>query len=61
MGRPTTGRFSGALIAIRLFSVIRTSVINELDPYWYFGYALKNVIKKPIEAILPYSKDLEIR
>ncbi|MBQ7243483.1 MAG: hypothetical protein IJS52_04690 [Bacilli bacterium] len=37
------------------------AVINGLDPYRYLKYPLENVGKKPIEAILPYSKDLEIR
>jgi len=46
---------------VRLFSIIRTAIINGLDPYRYLEYALENVGKKPIEAILPYSKDLEIR
>ena len=46
---------------VRLFSLIQTAVINGLDPYRYLEYALKNVGRKPIETILPYSKDLEIR
>ena len=36
-------------------------MINGPDPYRYLKYALENVGKKPIEAILTYSKDLEIR
>ena len=47
--------------AVRLFSIIRTAMINGLDPYRCLEYALENVGRKPIEAILPYSKDLEIR
>lgn len=35
--------------------------INGLDLYRYLEYALDNVGRKSIEAILPYSKDLEIR
>ena len=46
---------------VGLFSSIRTAIINGLDPYRYLEYALENVGRKPIEAILPYSKDLEIR
>ena len=41
--------------------VIRTAIINGLDPYRYLEHALENVGKKPIEGILPYPKDLEIR
>ena len=33
-------------------------MINGLDPYRYLEHALENVGRK---AILPYSKDLEIR
>ena len=46
---------------VRLFSIVRTAMINGLDPYRCLEYALENVGRKPIEAILPYSKDLEIR
>ena len=34
---------------------------DESDPYRYLAYAIENVGRKPIETILPYSKDLEIR
>ena len=52
---------AGARHTVALFSIIRTAIINGLDPYRYLEYAIENVGKKPIEAILPYSKDLEIR
>ena len=57
----TSGSEAGARHTVRLFSIIRTAIINGLDPYRYLEYALENVGRKPIEAILPYSKDLEIR
>lgn len=57
----TSGSEAGARHTVALFSIIRTAIINGLDPYRYLEYALENVGKKPIEAILPYSKDLEIR
>ena len=57
----TSGSEAGARHTVRLFSIIRTAIINGLDPYRYLEYTLENVGKKPIEAILPYSKDLEIR
>ena len=41
--------------------IVKTAIINGLDPYRHLEYALENIGKKPIEAILPYSKDLEIR
>ena len=52
---------SGSEAGARLFSIVRTAMINGLDPYRCLEYALENVGRKPIEAILPYSKDLEIR
>ena len=54
-----SGSEAGVRHTVRLFSIIRKVVINGLDPYRYLEYALENVGKKPIEAILPYSKDLE--
>ena len=57
----TSGSEAGARHTVRLFSIVRTAIINGLDPYRYLEYALENVGRKPIEAILPYSKDLEIR
>lgn len=57
----TSGSEAGARHTVRLFSIIRTAIINGLDPYRYLEYALENVGRKPLEAILPYSKDLEIR
>ena len=57
----TSGSEAGARHTARLFSIIRTAVINGLDPYRYLEYAIENVGRKPIGDILPYSKDLEIR
>ena len=57
----TSGSEAGARHTVRLFSIIRTAIINGLGPYLYLEYALENVGREPIEAILPYSKDLEIR
>jgi hypothetical protein len=57
----TSGSEAGARHTVALFSIIRTAIINGLDPYRYLEYALENVGRKPIGGILPYSKDLEIR
>ena len=56
----TSGSEAGARYTVALFSVIRTAIINGLDPYRYLEYALENVGKKPIEDILPYSKNLKL-
>ena len=57
----TSGSEAGDRHAVRLFSIVRTAMINGLDPYRCLEFALENVGRKPIEAIFPYSKDLEIR
>jgi transposase len=55
-----SGSEAGARYTVTLFSVIRTAIINGLDPYRYLEYALENVGRKPVEDILPYSKNLKI-
>ena len=56
----TSGSEAGARYTVALFSIIRTAIINGLDPYRYLEYALENVGRKPVEDIVPYSKNLEI-
>lgn len=56
----TSGSEAGARHTVALFSIIRTAIINGLDPYRYLEYALENVGKKQIEDILPYSKNLKL-
>ena len=56
----TSGSEVGARYTVTLFSIIRTAIINGLDPYRYLEYALENVGRKPVEGIVPYSKSLEI-
>lgn len=51
---------AGAIYTAKLFSIIRTAIINGLDPYRYIKYVLENVRKKPIDDLLPYSRALEI-
>ena len=51
---------AGTRHTVRLFSIIRTAIINGVDSCRYPEYAFENVGRKPIEAILPYSKYLEI-
>ncbi len=56
----TSGSEAGAIYTVKLFSIIRTAVINELDPYRYIKYILENMKNKPIDDLLPYSRTLEI-
>ena len=43
---------------VKLFSIIRTAIINGLDPYRYIKYVLENIRNMPIDNLLPYSKDI---
>lgn len=54
----TSGSEAGAIYTVKLFSIIRTAIINGLDPYRYIKYALENIKSKPIDDLLPYSKDI---
>ena len=54
----TSGSEAGAIYTVKLFSIIRTSIINGLDPYRYIKYVLENIKSKPIDDLLPYSEDI---
>ena len=51
---------AGAIYTAKLFSIIRTAIINGLDPYRYIKYVLESMRKKPLDDLLPYSRALEI-
>ena len=46
----TSGSEAGARHTVALYSIIRTAIINGLDPYCYLEYALENVGKRPIRG-----------
>lgn len=52
----TSGSEAGAIYTVKLFSIIRTAIINGLDPYRYVKYVLENIKSKPVDDLLPYSK-----
>ena len=54
----TSGSETGAIYTVKLFSIIRTAIINGLDPYRYIKYVLENIGNTPIDDLLPYSKDI---
>ena len=43
----TSGSEAGAIYTVKLFSIIRTAIINGLDPYRYIKYVLENIKSKP--------------
>ena len=55
----TSGSYDGAKYTTILFSIIRTAIINGLDPYRYIKYVLENIKDKPIDDLLPYSKEVQ--
>ena len=54
----TSGSEAGAIYTVKLFSIIRTAIINGLDPYRYIKYVLENIKSKSIDDLLPYSKEI---
>ena len=54
----TSGSEAGAIYTVKLFSIIRTAIINGLDPYRYIKYVLENIKSKEIDDLLPYSKEI---
>ena len=44
---------STLLIALH---IIRTAIINGLEPYRYVKYVLENIKSKPVDDLLPYSE-----
>ena len=55
----TSGSEAGAIYTVKLFSIIRTAIINGLDPYRYIKYVIENIKDKPIDDLLPYSKEVQ--
>ena len=54
----TSGSYSGAAITTKLFSIIQTAVINNINVEKYLNYVFENINKEPIENLLPYSKKI---
>jgi len=54
----TSGSYAGARYSTRLFSIIRTARINDLNVSKYLEYVLDNIQKKNIEDLLPYSPSI---
>jgi len=54
----TSGSYAGARYTTKLFSIIRTALINHLDPEKYLTYVLNNINSLNIEDLTPYSDNL---
>ncbi|WP_231756793.1 IS66 family transposase [Mariniplasma anaerobium] len=51
----TSGSYDGARYTTKLFSIIRTARINDVNVSKYLEYVLDNINKKEIKDLLPYS------
>ena len=54
----TSGSYAGAAITTKLFSIIQTAVINNINVEQYLNYVFQNINKEPIENLLPYSDNI---
>ena len=54
-----SGSYAGASITTKLFSIIQTAVINNINVEKYLNYVFENINKEPIENLLPYSKNIK--
>lgn len=53
----TSGSYAGARYTAKLFSIIQTCLINNVNVEKYIEYVLNNIDKLPIEELLPYSNN----
>ena len=55
----TSGSYAGAAITTKLFSIIQTAIINNINVENYLNYIFENINKEPIDNLLPYSKNIK--
>ncbi len=55
----TSGSYAGARYTGKIFSIIQTCLINNVNVEKYLEYVLSNINYKPIEELLPYSKSIK--
>ncbi len=55
----TAGSYDGARHSTRLFSIIRTARINDLNVSRYLEYVIKNLHKIDLGDLLPYSPTIQ--
>ena len=54
----TCGSYNGAEITGDIFSLVRSAIINGLDPRKYFEYCLEHYDDTPAEELVPYYRPL---
>ncbi len=55
----TSGFYTGARYTGKILSIIQTCLINNVKVEKYLEYVLNNLNRKPIEELLPYSKNIK--
>ena len=51
----TSGSYAGARYTTKLFSIVQTCKINNINVERYFDYVLRNINNEQVENLLPYS------
>ncbi|MCM1196990.1 MAG: IS66 family transposase [Roseburia sp.] len=54
----TSGSYAGAKVTTKIFSIIQTAKLNNINVEKYLNYVLNNINKASIDELLPYSKEL---
>lgn len=57
----TSGSYAGARFTTKLFSIVQTARINNINVEKYLNYVFNNIDIKSIDELLPYSKDIAKR
>ena len=55
----TSGSYAGARYTTKLFSIVQTCKINNINVERYFDYVLKNINNDQTENLLPYSSKIK--
>lgn len=53
-----SGSYAGARYTGKIFSIIQTCLINNVNVEKYLEHVLNNLNRKPIEELLTYSKEI---
>ena len=56
----TSGSYAGARYTTKLFSIVQTCKINNINVERYFDHVLKNINNEQIENLLPYSSKIKL-
>ena len=57
----TSGSYAGARYTSKLFSIVQTCKINNVNVEQYFKYVLENINNECIENLLPYSEKISTK